>query len=459
MNWQEFEEHMKAGIPSHESEVNTEQLWNAIQEKKRRRRPLWWWFAGAGLLLAVLCWWNPFTHSLQQPNADQYPTKNIPETAGSVASTSALNQAATANATAAQPHLLPGAATPSAASNLPQNQTLTSDNHADHNSTTAQLLPSHATQHRLQSQQFTTKNTPIPATTQEAAILSPAQNPAENPLVNKTSDNAPTTILPGYPVLAPALPVPLVPVSIMPIGQRPPLPVFSRFSTPPPPVVAPKSIMMGVEAASGGWNIRQRGDTALLRHLGETRLEFVDIGVHFRLPVHPRWTLTTGLGYARYNSVFRWTKQWSVNSILAPATYVNGTRDSVPVFSRINYERKVKHYNRISALRIPVEAHYTLAWKNYTIAPFVGVNIDLLQHASGKMEDFNGEPTNNLKEEYTRQAVIGTRMGITGSIPIQDGWQCTISPFFATDFSPRSTNGQERFSQWGIGVGVWKNLR
>ncbi len=469
MNWQEFEEHMKAGVPSHESEVNTEQLWNAIREKKRRRRPVWWWFAGAGLLLAFLGWWNyPLGPAAAPPNAisggltNAVGSSNAPEISPGSAPASA--------GTGTQNHLetpsIVTPATPMFSTGRRQgprratiNPILSPENtgagEATNPSTTA---PDSGWSDRI-SPELPASNANAPTATPKAADTAPVV-PGLNPLPGtiREPQNRPDAL--SAPVLPPA-PLRLLPVIIAPLPVRP-LPVPSRPSplTSPRPVPPTKAIFAGVETATGGWFIRQRVDSLTLPHTGETRLEFVDIGVHLCLPVYRRWYLTTGVDYARYNSVFRWKQAWwGLDTVSVPILYVNGTQDSSVLIRPVRYQRNVAHYNRVTALRIPVEVHYTFPWRTCTIAPFAGVQVDVLQRASGRMEAPNGVLTNEYAQAYERRVVVGFRGGVTGMIPLRGGWYGTVSPFFAADYSPRSTNERERFAQWGIRLGVWKNVR
>lgn len=479
MNWQEFEEHMKAGIPSHESEVDTEHLWNAIREKKRRRRPLWWWFAGAGLLLAFVGWWNYpsgqtaastnetsgfLTNAVASPNAPEKLSMAAPVSAGVeaqnpletpsfVAPTTPISFAQQASF-ARRPNQRSATNNPTLSSkNTGTGVTPNSSVPSSGSERSGVVSPTVPAPGAHSGAPFTT-----PKTAGTAPLVPNLHNPDARTFGPITDLQNRSNAVPA-PVLPPA-PLRLLPVISAPLPRLLPVPVRPLPAPPPRPVPPAKEIWAGVETATGGWYIRQRVDSLTLPHTGEARLEFVDIGVRLRLPVYRRWHLTTGVGYARYNSVFRWKQTWwRADSTSVPISYTDGTRDSIKLIRSVRYQRNVAHYNRVTALRIPVEVHYAFPWRTCTIAPFAGVQVDVLQRASGRMEAPNGALTNDYAKEYQRRMVVGVRGGVTGMIPLWSGWYGTVSPFFAADYRPRSTNGRERFAQWGIGLGVWKNLR
>jgi hypothetical protein len=518
MNWQEFEEGLKSGVNNHNSNIDTDQLWNNIQEKKRRKRPfLFWWWTGGALLLtagtAIAIYFmqyhnvhikNNITTQELSISTDNITTKNElqrvsttklsydvqPENHNekNVATTTTTNILHTqASTSVLDPKLgdkrvAPQGSNTAVASTLPVINALSPvrTNKQDASMPNSNpvfnpnILDNAGGINPINKREKGEENTPLAAVTLSLTTASSAEL-ASNTNIVSDHINVPKTVV--NTVLATNLlqteefpqknitqssNFPLLPIRSPLLEAAPKQYDFPWFNPETTKKKQPEqqSFYGGISSGYYRWAaFRAVGVDSVLKspRTNERNLEAVNLGLQFFLPFHKKWTLSTGVQYESYNSVYNWKNQWVNNSTPTPITtsYINGEQDSTTIYTRTTTTRIVEHYNKITTFAIPLELGYRIQRGKWGIMPFAGVQIALQQRAKGVISSLDNVPQANIYPSiYRRTLVCSAHAGVRIHVALSAKTQLLLSPVARYDLTNRAVGFSERIGAVGLQMGV-----
>ncbi len=497
-------------MQGHQSPVDTDALWQGIQQHKRRRRPfLFWWWGCAGFLglsivgLLAYLWLSPNQNIAHSDSAASNPTSLNQHSSNSTPAAT-FNSNTDNNAPNATPNNTPSATntlgarnnttpestaarqpiititTPKTNQNIrnnqqQSNQTATTNNIAalqrptlatPNAQTTAN--PSVSIQH--QENQMAT---PQDATSKNAALSVPvtasidAVPPIEASVVQAATpvDSTLSKTIPSVPE-----PVPVVSTEKKPIPDMPEKPAAD--STLSIDIKHPKQrFSIGVQVQAGIWRRFEMAgspnDTGAPvpqynYHRNERVLEAQAYRLVMSVPLAQRCFLTTGIGYSKHTSVLRWQQSWVNNAtpVQVPSIYTNGTEDSIEILVRTLSQRTVRHYNSVTNWQVPVELRYDFG-KKIQLSPYLGLTANLRQRATGRVLNEDNQPDNGtyLPPAYRRQLCWSGQVGLDASVLLGKRARLGIGTYLALDATDRLQSASiERFGQWGIRMGIWTGL-
>jgi hypothetical protein len=517
MNWQEFEEGLKSGVNNHNSKIDTDQFWANIQEKKRRKRPfLFWWWTGGALLLtagtAIAIYFmqyhntnvkntitaqespistdnNTTKNDLQDVSAtklshdlppENQNEKNVATTTTNIhhtqSSTSVLdpklgdkrvapqgsNTAATSTLPVAHPQypartnrqeaLIANsnpALNPNTLDNTAGiNQTSKTEKGKENSALAAPILTSTAVSSaKLSSNTSLISDQVTDPKTVENTVLGTDALQIEA-FIQKNIEKS--SNLPLLPMRSPLLEA---------VPKRYNFPWFNP-ETNKKKQPEQQSFYGGITSGYYRWAaFRTISTDSLLKspRTNERNLEAISLGLQFFLPIHEKWTLSTGVQYESYHSVYNWKKQWvnDATSTVIPTSYINGLRDSTTIYTRTTTTRTVEHYNHITTFAIPLELGYRIQRGKWGITPFAGVQIAVQQRAKGVISNLDNVPQANIYPSiYRRTLVCSAHAGVRLHVALGTKTQLSLSPVARYDLTNRSVGFSERIGSVGIQVGV-----
>ncbi len=480
MNWQEFEDRLKAEAQAQHTPVDTDALWLKIRAKKRRRVLLFWWcfglaaLAGGGWLAVNWFASNQSQFSLKTTSTiaadtnsyDKNPsvqaidsayliqTKNIRDTN----KTSANHRLKIASQTPddSNKSIKSSISNPRSISTAPANKPLWKNNSdlspigqlstkADNNSVAVFSDKINSSVLELNNQLY--KGTPD-SLSKNTLNLSSSDTSEKNksPIFADSFSTTNQTLLPWLPKSM----MLLVPPSGL---NKPLLPVFSPVAE-KRPTNKPNHLYIGLRAGYYGWKIQT--DSA---RTGEKPLTVLQTGLQVQLPLGPSWAVLTGIQYAQYNAVFRWTRQWeAIRETPVLSYYVNGNIDTAFTNVLYRYDRQVQHYNRLQTISVPLDIQYRISLKNWTLSPSAGLQVQISQRANGVILNGEAPDAQVYPIIYQRAFNVGLRCGLSLEIPLGPRTRFVVEPAAMLDLSRRTKSiyPAERFQQWGLNVGMMR---
>jgi hypothetical protein len=468
MNWQEFENSMSQGMQGHESPVDTDALWQGIQQKRRRRKPfLLWWWGCAGLLglgtlgLVAYLWLSPNA----KPNIAATSSSAPMQPTGATMVIDNRAQPPSADPLAAQ------AAEHNITNTMPEtfeNTHLTHKKTTSYSQKTSAHHPTRALRQELSTQKAKTTNQstsdPIAVTTLPTtalADLAPASAGAGPANQTKMEEKAN-----GIHAILGFLPTLLNGIEAKELPAQLPNHTPAPYELPTKKANARRPLLVGAQAQVGIWRrfevVSTEFDPTPIAepHRNERLLEARQYRLAVAIPIAKRAYFTTGLGHARYNSVLQWNRTWVGDStpVQVPSLYANGTQSQDTILVRTLMSRTVQHYNHVSSWQIPVEFRYDFG-KKILISPYIGLHAQFRQRAQGRLLNDDDLPDNGQNQPaiYRRSWVLGGQLGFDATMPLGKQFQVGLGSFISLDASDRTrVTGSERFGQWGVRVGIWK---
>jgi hypothetical protein len=515
MNWQEFEEGLKSGVNNHNSKIDTDQLWANIQEKKRRKRPFlfWWWTGGALLLTAVTAIAiyfmqyhntnvkNTITAQESPISTDNHTTKNnlqdvsatklshdvTPENQNkknvattnihhTQSSTSVLDpklgdkRVAPQGSNAAAASTLPVAHPPYPASTNRKDAPMANSNPALNPNTLDDTAGINQTSKTEKGKENSALAAPILTSTAVSSteLASNKSLIADQVTDSKTVEN---TVLGTDALEIEAFTqkniekssnFPLLPMRSPLLEAAPKRYDFPWFQPETIKKKQPKvsSFYGGINSGYYRWAaFRNVSTDSLLMYprTNERNLEAISLGLQFFLPIHEKWTLSTGVQYESYNSVYKWKKQWvnDTTPTVIRTSYINGEHDSTTIYTRTTSTRTVEHYNHITTFAIPLELGYRIQRGKWGITPFAGVQIAVQQRAKGVISNLDNVPQANIYASiYRRKLVCSAHAGVRLHMALGAKTQVSLSPIVRYDLTNRAVGFSERIGSVGIQIGV-----
>jgi len=495
MNWQEFEEQIKAEVTGHETPVDTAALWRKLKRKKRRRLAILIWVT-LGLTLGGAVIWQKATadHAPQQvlsTGAPVTPKPTIPVAVITTTSTGLPHYLAVPNKAVLSPDSMqenrtskPGISKnilnkPLADAGTGHSLTFSEAKAGNGTSLTSsvkkagagtsltgsggnkQIIKSRISDGMVSAMPVSGEN--LPSDNRLSLNVAAQKNMSEYVVKNARNNLVfsnpaiPDTFYdqPVHPTMQ-TLPV----LSFQSLNVVSKASIIRKDEGIIPPVPFKKKYkparMAGMEGHYGWWQIAPSADTAVA-HQNERTLETIGIGLMGQIPLKKHWALHTGVYYAQYHAVLRWNTVSIVEKLrFVRNQYTDGRIDSTQAgFSYYESQRSVQHYNKITTLAVPFEIHRLIPRKRFTVAPFLGIKAELRLSASGKLLNIEGVPDELYREQYQAPFVLGLSAGCSIQVPVNQHFTLLISPGFNTDLMSRTgiAAPKERFYQANIRLG------
>ncbi|HPI07794.1 MAG TPA: hypothetical protein PLM41_15495 [Saprospiraceae bacterium] len=466
MNWQEFEDNLKNRVDGHETPLDTDALWEKVRPRKRRRFVFFWWFFGGICLLGGIGW-AVLKHRPSMAAEKGIASQEMLHSTDMASVQQAENASTQAVANIKHPNL------PDAVKAEPAHSNVSNSNVA---------YPGNAEKTGGQNAQ---KGKNMPGNNNRITPLHPVQPPTNpnNPVVQLVSLLEDTSFvqqdflhsendLPGsISTNSAAKQSFLLPdISPEPVSQQDTqvleLLYLDEFSLLPAPVYAvPKRRMQaGAYAGISIWNTLHNGPGGSgIPRPNENLLESVQAGFFAQFPMDNRFVLRAGVQYLQFNSLFRWQK----SSIVAnqPETvlnyYVDGRVDtSYLPGALMQVDRKVKHYNKLIYINLPVDIQYRIPLGQGAVTPFAGVQPGISIYRKGTIRGLNGLPdAAPFQTIYRRSFALSIRAGV-GFERLWRKRVFFIEPTGTFDVIPRTAQGRAVVEQfWQVGINVGMRLR
>lgn len=449
MNWQEFEDGLKDRVGDHQTPLDTEALWDQVQPRKRRRRALfWWWFGGIGLLGSLAGIWmrEKSQSESSQPGHLRLQVETT-RTQQKAPGESVYQQSVDPGKYQNTPHSAVGevaAKWKKTERKNPDNQNTFGmqrpDGEASMNDGDTRPVP---VGNAVDSSVFTHQDTsmlalePVP----EISIIQP-DHPAINPFFT------PLSVLPEFV-----------------FSTNPAYPALPGFPAPGPPLQSlypdeKTTSQWGIYAGFAYWNKFEgfmEGPIPL--RAKEHLREAFNLGVFYQKPIGRSWALRAGIQYQRFNSVFKWQKSWTTPDQEQQVLnyYSDGSIDtSYLPGALIETTRTVRHYNRITAINLPIDIKYNLPAGKGSLQAFIGVQPWFLQRAKGVVLRASDEPDYaRFGPKYNRNFGLSVRAGMSMQWPLTKHFSFMLEPVGTFDLTRRTANGSpERFLHAGMNVGI-----
>jgi|GEM_PF-3075573 len=476
MNWQEFEERLKAEAQAQQTPVDTDALWNRLRAKKRRRVLLFWWcfgvaaLAGSGWLVATWFAGQQPQFSLQTTNViaadtvDYYKkssaidsayliqTKNTRDTNRTSANRKLKSIDQTSNQSISP--LKSAISNPRAISTIPTHKSSLKNN--THHPSVKQLSTKAknkgvAISSDKKDSPITALNKFLPQAMPDSLLANNSSISSENPSENDKPSVSAGSFSSNHQTLLPWLPKSMMLLVSPSVFNKPLAPVLLPIAK-KRPTNQPHPFYIGLQAGYYHWKIQRES-----ARTGEKPLTVLQTGLQIQLPLGPFWSVRTGIQYAQWNSVFRWTRQWEeIRETPVLSYYVNGNIDTAFTSNLYRYERQVQHYNRLHVISIPLDIQYRIGLKNWTLCPSVGLQIQVSQRANGVILNNAAPDAQVYPVLYQRAFSIGWRCGLSLEVPLGRRTRFVLEPAAMLDITRRTKSiyPAERFQQWGLNVGV-----
>jgi hypothetical protein len=193
------------------------------------------------------------------------------------------------------------------------------------------------------------------------------------------------------------------------------------------------------------------------------RLETMQGTFQFSLPISAKWTLLTGISYAKTTSLLTWVRTleaWQPR--IRNSYYGNGTVVSNSDSALYKIRREIRHYNYWQQIGVPLGLQFRFPLGKGYLAPMAGVQFNYLLPAKGvaNNEDYNLDPA-VFSAAYQRKWLLQAQMGVEFGWQFGKNWTVVVGPHVQFDCTPRTTKNAasgERFLQYGIQLGVRYNL-
>ena len=464
MNWPEFENEMKHTVDAHETPIDSDALWEKIREKRRKRALIWFWSAALAVVCSGLLWHQvgnsgPLQHEQSTDNPPAHtPVRTLEPEIKLQENT--MQQTSEPVATHFNPSSINGAIS----TTLDQKS-----------------RPFKANIH-LESPANEPAHLPIPPHIQTNIQTPPAQLEIKAAITTAGSPDALTQFA-QIPPAAPIVPIVVktdtlavfadkamswlpVPLHLLPIPEKTlQLPEKQpNFAT--IPAVNPKKIhsyhpSIGFVAGYYRWN---SVGTAIPELDSMSRgLETVQGTFQLNLPISSKWTLMTGISYAKTSSLLTWVRTWEAwQPKIIKKYYGNGTISDDLDSVLYSIRREIRHYNYWRQIGIPLGLKYRIPFGKGYLAPTAGVQFNFLLPAKGVANnaEYNLDPA-VFNAAYQRKWLLQAQAGIEFGWQVGKNWTAVVGPHLQFDCTPRTTKdaqSSERFLQYGIQFGVRRSL-
>lgn len=463
MNWSEFENDMKGRVNEQQTPIDTDALWDKLQQKRRKPLLLWWWLSAAGLSVAgLLCWWSirgtqgvhavgheksPATEVVQDAQAQSVNAQRLPN-----ASANGLQEAAQVSPKAE------AASKPFA----------TTKNTSDAVNNPASAAASKKTGSRLRVQNMVAVQGSQGANIPQVSPAKTIENAAKAPNLTTSSEQQisqveePLHKVTGWLDFA-TIPSRFVGVAMPAIE----IPVPKTILLAPSPAnTQTVNTKTSATAAQFGLQLgydRWQSTGPLPTHQANSHgLETFSLGLQWSKPVAKNWSVQTGLAYARTTRLLSMERSWDIQQKKATTNYyADGSTAIDSFFVTVERTRKIKHYNRWQQIGIPVSLQYRLAMGKGALLPQLGLQASWLRAKGIGITKANEPDAKLFENQYQQHFLLQAHAGFDWVFALGKCCSVSVGPRFQFDLTPRSSyklSHPERFWQGGVQVGVWFEL-
>jgi hypothetical protein len=470
MNWPEFEKDMKNMVGGHETPIDTDVLWDKIQEKRRKRRGLlWFWGGGVALLLGGLWWWHvnsgvrgtEISAVVQEVGVGEKPRNQSRESDRIEAD----NQVQTQHREGIQRQ--------DEVQYLAQKQGREEVGIQEESQLRSQDQIQKQVKSPIQNQLQTPKQGQLTAQMPvSAGELSATIFKGENPNSVKTpniglslpaSFEAEIVVLKSETLSALA-PLPVLWQLLALPEQTLVLPGKSLALTPENSAKKAKNNRLSPAIACNTGYYKWNSVGAIPDPFSQSRnLETVQGSIHLMLPLSTHWTVQTGLSFARTTSRITWVRTWEEEKTIYPKNYyANGAIELDTAHVTYLMRREINHYNHWTQIGLPLGMEYRFSFGKAYLTPQLGLQLNYLLPAQGLANDANHNLSADVfAAHFQRKFLLQGQAGFEFGYHLSEKWSIAAGPHVQFDFTPRTTAGvshPERFFMYGVQLGLRRNL-
>jgi hypothetical protein len=201
-----------------------------------------------------------------------------------------------------------------------------------------------------------------------------------------------------------------------------------------------------------------------LRERSERQLEAVQAGIRIGVEHRSGLGFSTGLNYAQLNEVYRYKSIKdsieTVNGI--QYYYLNFENDTIPVYGDIELERRTIHrkeiYNKYRLVEVPLLVSWRHEGHQFSFGAQAGVFVNLRMAAKGRALLSATDDVDISKGGIYRTNVgLSYYLGLTAGFMLNDRLEVVASPFvrhFPKSFTKASYGLEQRYNLYGLNVGL-----
>ena len=464
MNWPEFENEMKHTVNAHETPIDSDALWEKIREKRRRRALIWLWSAALAVVCSGLLWHQVGNRGLLQ---HEQSTENPP--AHTPVRTLEPEIKLKGNTTQQTPapvatHFSPSTINGTISTTSDQKSRRFKENinlESPANEPTHLPIPPHIQ---------TNTQTPLPQLEIKEAITTAgapdtltqfAQTPPAAPTVPIVVKTDTLAVFVDKTVSCLPVPLRLLPVPEKTLQLPEKQPNFATIPDANPKKIHSYHPSIGFVAGYYRWNSVGTAIPAL--DSMSRGLETVQGTFQLSLPISSKWTLMTGISYAKTSSLLTWVRTWEAwQPKIIKKYYGNGTISNDLDSALYGIRREIRHYNYWRQIGIPLGLQYRFKVAKVYLAPMAGLQFNFLLPAKGVANnaEYDLDPA-VFSAAYQRKWLLQAQAGVEFGWPFGKNWTAVVGPHLQFDCTPRTTKdaqSSERFLQYGIQFGVRYNL-
>ncbi len=451
MKWQQFENKIKAALQGHQSEVDADAIWAAIEPQvdamnRRKKRQGFVWFWLVGLALAVGAW----GYFYQNENSSDIENR--------------LQDMAVENIATHTP--------------APDN---TGDNalnsiHPDKLNTTgdSEKIAQHIVQNKTPHSRRT-ENMQANIISQPEAEIAPTQleikpiyltetsSINQEELLLKTEENIFTT----------PSPLPFLPIDLKykDKNKQPDLPTINLVEKAPQPIYRKKYFLSAGIQGSISFVDRQLEakdsnytELLSLRERNERELEAFQFGLRLTLQHRSGLGLTSGLNFTQINEQYRYYSTVIKVDTVPGIKYlvINLDNDTIPIYGDVPLETKTsykkEYYNNYRMIEVPVLAGYHLRHRNFSLAAQAGVFVNVGLNVQGKVLQSVSEDVDIEEADIYRSSVgLSYYFGVSAGYFINDNIEAYISPFMRympSNIANDNYGLKQNYNLYGVNIGA-----
>ncbi|MBK8566209.1 MAG: hypothetical protein IPN76_23420 [Saprospiraceae bacterium] len=298
----------------------------------------------------------------------------------------------------------------------------------------------------------------------------PGPNAAEAPIAGQNTVNAmPTTTAQRLLEAVPTLPFEPLSAIAPKLPALPPTALEQPLETPP----LRKRDFRLTAAVLGSISFLDRKMTATdsayttlldLRERSERQLEAVQAGIRIGVEHRSGLGFSTGLNYAQLNEVYRYKSIKdsieTVNGI--QYYYLNFENDTIPVYGDIQLERRTTHrkefYNKYRLIEVPLLVSWRHEGHQFSFGAQAGAFVNLRMAATGRvLQSATQDVDISSGGLYRTNIGLSYYLGLTAGFMLNDRLEVVASPFvrhFPKSFTKASYGLEQRYNLYGLNVGL-----
>lgn len=201
-----------------------------------------------------------------------------------------------------------------------------------------------------------------------------------------------------------------------------------------------------------------------LRERTERELEAVQAGIRLGVEHRSGFGFSTGLNYAQLNEVY--SNNSSVTNLDTVYDiqyfYINFENDTIPVYGDIELERRTTQrkeiYNKYRLIEVPLLASWRHEGHQFSFGAQAGAFVNLRMIAKGKVMKTTTEDVDISSGDIYRTNIgLSYYFGLTAGYILNDQLEVFAAPFmrhFPKSFTKSTYGLQQRYNLYGLNVGL-----